>query len=468
MSNGPHAPVPAPLAGTCRVPGDKSLSHRALLLGALTDGAAQGPVPITGLGSGGDNRSTARILRQLGVRIERAGGSEDAEDAQTVLVHGVGLDGLRAPLRGSDGLDCGNSGTTMRLLLGVLAGQPFAATFRGDASLSRRPMGRVLDPLSAMGLRVLHTAPGQRAPLTVQGRRPLRAVDYRSPVASAQVKSALLLAGLWADGPTTVYEPGPSRDHTERLLTYLGCPVETGAGAAPEDGTRWARLEPPPAARRALDVRPLDVPGDLSSAAFLLAAAALVPGSRVTVEGVGTNPTRTGVLDALEVMGVEVERRAQVTVCGEPRADLTVAHAPLAPFEVGGALAVRAIDELPLLATIAARADGVSRLRDAAELRVKESDRVAKTAALLRSFGVPVDEHPDGLTIYGDPRRPLRPGRVDAQGDHRVAMCASILGLLAPPGTQISGAQAMATSFPTFFETLAALGASSEGLRLSP
>ncbi len=453
---------PTPLSGTCRVPGDKSLSHRALLLGALTDGATQGPVRVTGLGSGGDNRSTARILRRVGVRVERETPEGDGDaPGDAVLVYGVGLDGLRAPSPAGEPLDCGNSGTTMRLLLGVLAGQPFEATLVGDASLSRRPMGRVLDPLAAMGMEILSAASSrglQHAPLTVRGHRPLRGLDYRSPVASAQVKSALLLAGLWAETPTTVREPGPSRDHTERMLTYLGCPVETGPDGDASRG-RWARLQPPPADRRALDVRPLDVPGDLSSAAFLLAAAALVPGSRVTVEGVGTNPTRTGVLDALEAMGVEVQRARERVVAGEPRADLTVSHAALGPFEIAGALSVRAIDELPLLATIAARADGVSRIRDAAELRVKESDRVAKTAALLRSFGVPVDEHPDGLTIYGDPARPLRPGDVDADGDHRVAMCASILGLLAPPGTRIAGAGAIATSFPTFFETLEGLGA---------
>ena len=407
-----------PLSGAARVPGDKSIGHRALMIGALCDGV----VEITGLGGGEDNRSTAQILGQLGVRVEAAG--------DVVRVHGVGLDGLRPPERA---LDCGNSGTTMRLMLGVLAGQPFEASLVGDESLSRRPMRRVLDPLSRMGLEVLEARDGTYPPLRVRGGRPTTAIDYASPIASAQVKSAVLLAGLFADGETTVTEPAPSRDHTERMLRWLGRP---------------------PAAR------PLHVPGDLSSAAFLLAAALLVPGSAVTVRDVGVNPTRTGFLDVLLAMGADLRRAGPRERNLEPAADLTVRAGRLTGTEIAGALSVRAIDELPLVATLASRAAGATTIRDAAELRVKESDRIARTAAMLQSFGVPVDEHPDGLTVHGDPGRPLRPGHVDARGDHRIAMCGSLLALSAPPGTVVEGAESIASSFPTFHASLRALGAS--------
>ncbi len=409
-----------PLSGRVRVPGDKSVGHRALLLGALCDG----DVEVTGLSGGEDNLSTARALGQLGVRIDR--------DGERATVHGVGLEGLSAP---AGAIDCGNSGTTMRILLGILAAQPFEVTLTGDRSLSRRPMKRVLEPLSRMGLEVLAARGGTYPPLTVRGRRPLTAVTHRSPIASAQVKSAVLLAGLWADGDTRVEEPGLSRDHTERMLGWLGRPPRA---------------------------RPIHVPGDLSSAAFLLGAALLVPGSVVTVEDVGVNPTRTGLLDVVEAMGAAVARSAAVTRNNEPAADLTVRTATLRGVEVAGRLALRSLDELPLIATLAARAAGPTRIRDAAELRVKESDRIAKTAELLRSFGVPVDEHPDGLTVYGDPQRPLTPGRVDADGDHRIAMCAHLMALVAPPGSEIRGGEAIATSFPTFHTCLLALGAQPE------
>ncbi len=405
----------APLSGTVQVPGDKSISHRALMLAALCEGV----VDVHGLGSGGDNGSTARILKQLGVRLEVVG--------DVTRVHGVGLGGLRAP---AEPLDCGNSGTTMRLMLGIVAGQPFEATLIGDDSLSGRPMRRVLEPLSRMGLEILEIREGEYAPVRVRGRRPLTAMNYVSPVASAQVKSAVLLAGLWANGETAVTEPAPSRDHTERMLAYLGHPPQA---------------------------KPLYVPGDLSSAAFILGAALLTPNSRVTVRDVGVNPTRTGVLDAFEAMGIGVTRSDERERCGEPRADLTVAHAPLKPFTISGTLAVRAIDELPLLATLASRAAGVSEIRDAQELRVKESDRIRKTVELLRSFGVRAEERPDGLRIHGDPSRPLRAGRIDAHGDHRIAMCAFLLAAIAPPGSVVTGAASIDSSFPSFHETLEAL-----------
>lgn len=403
-----------------KVPGDKSVGHRSLLIGALCDG----PVEVTGLSGGEDNRSSAAVLGELGVRIER-----DPADPTHAIVHGVGLDGLKAPTRP---LDCGNSGTTMRLVLGILTGQPFEATLVGDHSLSRRPMKRVLEPLKKMGLEVVAAKDGNTAPITVRGRRPTTAIHYDSPIASAQVKSAIMLAGLWADGVTTVTEPEVSRDHTERMLGWLG--------------------KPPRA-------RPIHVPGDLSSAAFMLGAGLLVPGSEVVVEDVGVNPTRVGFLEVLAAMGVEVHRGAPRERNGEPAADLGVRYGALRGAEIGGALAVRAIDELPLIATLAARAVGDTVIRDAAELRVKESDRIAQTARMLRSFGVPVDEHPDGMTIHGDPERALTAGHIDADGDHRIAMCASLMALVAPAGTVIHGAETIATSFPSFHDCLRALGA---------
>lgn len=419
MNEAPPLVAHGPLSGTLTVPGDKSIGHRSLLIGALCDG----DVVVTGLSDGEDNRSSASLLAALGVRIERPAPAR-------AIVHGVGLDGLTAP---TGPLDCGNSGTTMRLALGILAGQPFSATLVGDHSLSRRPMKRVLEPLSRMGLTVVSARDGNYPPLTVTGRRPLRAIHYDSPVASAQIKSAILLAGLWADGETTVSEPEVSRDHTERMLAWL------------REGQRLA-------------ARPIHVPGDLSSAAFLLGAALIVEGSEVTITDVGVNPTRTGFLDVLSAMGVTVERGAPVEKNGEPAADLHVRYGPLRPTTIAGELTVRAIDELPLIATLAAFADGETRIRDAQELRVKESDRIAQTARFLRSFGVTVDEHEDGLTVHGVPNRTLTPGEVDADGDHRIAMCSSLLALRAP-GSVIRGAQTIATSFPSFHACLRALGA---------
>ena len=406
-----------PLRGSLVMPGDKSIGHRALLMGALCDG----PVRITGLGDGDDNRHTAAALTQLGVTIEH---HEDH-----VLVHGVGLRGLRAP---REAIDCGNSGTTMRLLLGVLAGQPFEATLVGDASLSKRPMKRVLDPLSRMGLELLSAREGTYAPVTVRGKSRLKALSYRSPVASAQVKSALMLAGLYADGPTEVTEPAQSRDHTERMLAYLGRPPKA---------------------------RALHVPGDLSSAAFMLAAALLVPGSEVTISDVGVNPSRMGFVDVLSAMGAKLSVGEIIERNGEAQADLSLRYGALRGISIGGELSLRSIDELPLIATLAARAHGTTHIRDAAELRVKESDRIARTTAMLRSFGIAVREHDDGLSVEGRPDEPLVAGQVDARGDHRIAMCGCLLAMIAPPGTELVGAEAIATSFPSFTACLQSLGA---------
>ena len=314
----------------------------------------------------------------------------------------------------------------MRLLLGVLAGQPFEATLIGDESLSNRPMKRVLDPLKKMGMEVLEAKKG-KAPIRVKGTRELKAISYKSPVASAQVKSAVLLAGLYAEGETTVTEPQQSRDHTERMLDYLGSPL--------------------------LD-RPIHVPGDLSSAAFLLAGAIMEPGSQLTIEGVGINPTRTGFLDVIKAMGGKIGRARKDVVNGEPWTDLNAKYQELRGCRIEGELALRAIDELPLIATLAARAHGPTQIHDAKELRVKESDRIARTVEMLRSFGVPVDEHDDGMTIHGDPYRPLESGIVDARGDHRLAMCGALLARHAGSDTRIEGAESVATSFPEFHRLL--------------
>lgn len=421
---GPTLSASAPLAGSVTVPGDKSIGHRTLLIGALADGAVQ----VEGLSHGEDNLATARILGQMGVRIDR-----DPVDPSKAVVHGVGLHGFTAP---TEPLDCGNSGTTMRLTLGILAGQPFEAMLVGDHSLSRRPMKRVLTPLSAMGLEVLEARDGNYPPLRVRGKRPLKAIAYESPVASAQIKSAIMLAGLYADGDTTVTEPELSRDHTERMLAWLG--------------------RPPVA-------RPLKVPGDLSSAAFVMGAALLVPGSDVTVRDVGVNPTRTGFLDAIAAMGADVTRGDEREENFEPVADLRVKAGPLRAIDIDGALAVKAIDELPLLAVIASRAKGTTRIRDAAELRVKESDRIAKTAEMLGAFGISCEVFADGLDIHGDPDAPIIAGQIDADGDHRIAMCATLLTLIAPPGSVVTGTEAIATSFPPFYDVMQQIGASRHG-----
>jgi 3-phosphoshikimate 1-carboxyvinyltransferase len=334
-------------------------------------------------------------------------------------------------------IDCGNSGTTARLLLGVLAGQPFTAVLTGDGSLRRRPMERVVEPLGRMGARVLGRAGGRRLPLAIAGRRPLEPIRHATPVASAQVKSAVLLAGLWAAGPVEVIEPARSRDHTERMLAAFGADVEV------ED--RTVRLRP----GRALAGRVVRVPGDISSAAFFLVAGALAREGGVTVEGVGVNPTRTGVLDVLDAMGaaLSVEPAAGD---GEPVAALTVRPGRLRGTAIGGALVPRAIDELPILAVAAARADGVTTLTDAAELRVKESDRIRALATELGKLGARVEERPDGVRIDGTGGRPLRGARVSSWGDHRLAMALVVAGLVAEGETLVEDIDCIATSYPDF------------------
>jgi 3-phosphoshikimate 1-carboxyvinyltransferase len=435
----------ARLAGTVAVPGDKSIGHRAVLFGALCDGV----VEVSGLSGGEDNRSTMGCLRALGVKIEE-------HERGRATVHGVGVDGLRAP---TSQLDCGNSGTTMRLMAGLLAAQKFSATLFGDETLQRRPMRRVSAPLEQMGAR-FEGRPGNKPgevlpPLTVHGSA-LTGIDYTLPMASAQVKSAVILAGLYARGATTVVEPGPTRDHTERMLARLGAPVSVV-------GKNTVRVAPDGWDRK-LPAQPMDVPGDPSSSAFLVAAALLAGGGEgVTVTDVCLNPTRTGFLDALRAMGATIEVRNPRERCGEPVADLFVAgRASLTATELSGDLVVRAIDEIPILSVVASQARGTTVVRDAHELRVKESDRVASTLRMLQSFGVRVEEREDGLVVHGDPGAPLRGGDVDAVGDHRIAMSAAILALVAPGATTVRDVANVATSFPSFRKLMTTLGATIE------
>jgi 3-phosphoshikimate 1-carboxyvinyltransferase len=426
------------LRGSCRVPGDKSISHRALLFGALTDGI----VEANGLGLGGDNLSTAAALRALGVDVQI-----DGSDAR---VHGVGFAGLRAA---AAPLDCGNSGTTIRLLAGLLAGRPFEAELGGDASLTRRPMRRVAEPLRKMGATIEGRADPPRPgdvfpPLRIRGGA-LTGIRYELPVASAQLKTALILAGLQAKGPTLLREPARSRDHTERMLRFLGAPISvasSGAIAVEPDG--WdGRLR---AAR-------ISIPGDLSSATFLLVAALTVPGSEITVDNIGLNPTRAGALDVLRAMGADLTIEATGEAMGEPIGRVRARASRLRGTRVDGDLALRAIDEIPALAVAAALADGETVFADLAELRIKESDRIAALARELGRAGARVEERPDGFIVTGLGGRPPTGGTVLPEHDHRIAMAGAILGLTSADETIVPAAD-IATSFPIFAETLSSLG----------
>ena len=426
------------------MPGDKSIGHRALLLAALAEGRSR----VRGLGDGADNQRTLAALTALGVSWARG------EDG--LAIEGAGLDGLRPPALP---IECGNSGTTMRLLAGVLAPRRFEATLDGDTYLRARPMGRVARPLTAMGAR-LRGEPGARpgelhAPLLI-GPAPgaLRGLDHHPEVASAQVKSAVLLAALLADGATRYHEPLRSRDHSERMLRAQGAPLVVEAAGA---GARIT-LDPAGWGRR---LAPLSfaVAGDLSSAAFLIGAAVLSPGAEVVLRAVGTNPTRAGVLEALRRMGADVSEHHGRLEGGEPIADLVVRGGPrgrLRALRIDGGLALRCIDELPLLAAVAAHADGDSVIADAAELRVKESDRIAATCAALRAMGVAAEERADGLAVRGGP---VHGGTVESRGDHRIAMAAAVCATAAAGETVVEDTANVATSYPGFAAALRALGA---------
>jgi 3-phosphoshikimate 1-carboxyvinyltransferase len=406
-----------PLRGLLRVPGDKSISHRAAILG----GIARGVTRVSGFLRAEDCLSTLRCLRALGVVIQEQGDVLEIEGGP-----------LAEP---EDVLDVGNSGTTIRLLAGVLAGHPFHSVLTGDASIRRRPMARVAEPLRQMGARISGRRGGRLAPLAIAGA-PLRGIAYATPVASAQVKSAVLLAGLFAQGETSVTEPSQSRDHTERMLSAFGVPVRHAALTARVIG---------PATLRGAAVR---VPGDLSSAAFFLVAGALVPGSEVAVADVGINPTRTGVLDILRLMGAHVEVRDEREEGGEPVGTVAVRAAPLGGIVIAGDVIPRAIDELPVLAVAACLAAGETVIRDAAELRVKESDRVAVLARELGRLGADIAPQPDGLVIAGGRR--LHGGRVRSGGDHRIAMALAVAGLCADGPVIIEDSACVETSFPGF------------------
>jgi len=412
------------LAGRLRVGGDKSISHRAALIGAL----AAGDTVIENFLRADDCLATLRCLRALGVAVE--------DDGSRIIVRGAGPR-WRAP---AAVLDAGNSGTTMRLLAGILSGQPFTAELTGDASLQARPMDRIVEPLSQMGARVEALGGGRYPPLRITGG-PLRGITYRLPVPSAQVKSAVLLAGLFAQGETAVVEPVPTRDHTERMLDWFGGRVTRQAG----------RVSVTSSGLRGREVR---VPGDISSAAFLLAAGAAQAGAEVAVEGVGLNPTRTGVLDVLRAMGADVEVRSPTERGGEPVGNVTVRGRPLRGVRIAGEMIPRVIDELPVLCVAAAVARGETVIADAAELRVKESDRIGTVARGLRVLGIQVTERPDGMTITGGR---LQGGRVSSAGDHRVAMAFAVAGLLADAPVTVDGAEAIAVSFPEFAAALRAV-----------
>ena len=414
-----------PLRGRVHVPGDKSISHRALLLGALADGVSH----IRGFLPCSDCLATLACLRELGIGVE-------TPDATTLTIHGRELRGLRAP---TVPLDCVRSGTTMRLLVGILAGQSFASTLIGAPQLLRRPMRRVVEPLCQMGAEI-ETTDGH-APLTIRGRR-LHGCDHTLPIASAQVKSALLLAGLYANGPTTVRQPGPARDHTERMLVAMGADIEVN------DLTVTLIPSPSPL----VPLFSLSIPGDISSAAFPLVVAALVPGSEVTIEDVGVNPTRTGLLDVLGAMGAEIASDNEHKQEGEPVADVTVRASDLVGMEVGGDMVVRMIDEFPVLAVAATQAHGTTVVRDAAELRVKETDRIATVVDELRALGARIAPLPDGFVVEGP--TPLRSAVVDSHSDHRLAMALVVAGLIAEGEVVIEHAECIADSFPGFVELM--------------
>ena len=414
------------LRGAASAPGDKSISHRAVMLGGVADGVTR----VTGYLDSADVRATVAAMRAMGVRIDASGGE--------LTIEGRGGQSLAPP---AAPLDMGNSGTAMRLLAGLLAGQRVPATLVGDASLSRRPMGRIIEPLRRMGANV--RAEGGVPPVIVGGSDPLKGIEYRSPVASAQVKSAVLLAALGASGTTRVIEPKLTRDHTERMLRDFGCRIEFGEGVCQMEGPQ------------ALAPRSVAVPGDLSSAAFFLVGSLIAPGGDVTLRNVGVNPTRTGVIDILRLMGAQIKLLDERVRGAEPVADIRAIAGSLRGIEVPENLVSLAIDEFPVIAVAAACASGETRICGAEELRVKESDRIATTAAALRALGGEVIELDDGMIIRGGG---LRGGRVDSAGDHRIAMASAIAALACEAPVTIGDCANVATSFPDFVNQAEALG----------
>ena len=414
------------LRGELTVPGDKSITHRGLLLGAQAGGRTR----LRNPGLGADTRASAALVRALGADVSM--------DEHELTVTGLGLHGLREP---ADVLDCGNSGTTMRLAGGLLAGRPLHAVLTGDASLRTRPMDRIVRPLRTLGARIDGRANGAYAPLAIAPGT-LHGAELDIPVASAQVKSAVILAALRADGPTVLRQPAPSRDHTERILQAQGAVLHTTGGEI--------RCEP----AHDLQALDLDVPGDISSAAFWIAAAVLHPDAEITIRNVGLNPLRTGILDALQTMGADIETHVETTD-PEPSGAVTARTSDLHAIEAGGHLIPRLIDEASLLALLATRAHGESRIADAAELRVKESDRLHTTERALSALGLELDAESDGFTIAGGAR--AGGGAVEAAGDHRIAMLAAVAAVSGTGPVTIRGAEAVDVSYPTFWDDLASL-----------
>lgn len=431
-----------PLRGDVHIPGDKSISHRALMIGAM----AVGETTISGLLESGDVLRTAAALRALGVPVER-----DSEGGWRV--HGVGPGGLAEP---AEVLDLGNSGTSARLLIGLLATHPLTAHMTGDGSLRERPMGRVAEPVERMGARVIARA-GGRMPLAVIGTPAPVPITYSLPVPSAQIKSAVLLAGLNTPGTTSVIETRPSRDHTELMLRHFGADIEVSDGP---DGGRTIALDGQPE----LSGRPVTVPGDPSSAAFPGVAALLVPGSEVTVRNVGLNPTRTGLFETLLEMGADIGYADRRSEAGEAVADLTFRASALNGVDVPAERAPTMIDEYPILAVAASFARGETRMHGLGELRVKESDRLAAIAGGLAACGVRVSQHGDSLTVEGTGRPPDGGARIAAKLDHRIAMAFAVLGMAAGSPVETDGREVIATSFPGFTELMNGLGATMETL----
>ena len=431
------------LRGTIRVPADKSISHRAAILGALADG----DLHVENFLPSQTTQATVNCLRGLGAEIERP-------DPNTLVIRGHGLRGLR---ESNDVLFCEGSGTTMRLLAGICAGQDFLSILDGTPALKRRPMARVVNPLREMGATILARDGGRLPPLAIRGGH-LRGIDSTLPVASAQVKSALLLAGLFADAPTTVCEPGPSRDHTERMLRAFGVRVEP---VAPGNSASAICVSPTSDLRLLLsDFRSLPsitIPADFSSAAFFIVAALLVPRSELRIERVGVNPTRTGLLDVLRAMGADIVLEGEHEQGNEPVADVVIRASDLRGVEVGGDTVVRMIDEFPIFAVAATQAQGETIVHDAAELRVKESDRIATVVTELRALGARIGPQLDGFVVEGP--TPLRSAVVDSHGDHRLAMALAVAGLVAEGEVVVKNVECIDDSFPGFAELMCQVGA---------
>ncbi|ACM20715.1 3-phosphoshikimate 1-carboxyvinyltransferase [Geotalea daltonii FRC-32] len=416
-----HTSKPAKtVRGEITVPGDKSISHRSIMLGSL----ARGITTVKGFLRGEDNLATLNAFRAMGIIVH--------DDGETLKIEGNGLHGLGEP---ADVLDCGNSGTSMRLMTGLLSGQRFFSVLTGDQYLRKRPMKRVLEPLNLMGATVFGRAGGDKAPLAIVGTS-LKGIAYQSPVSSAQVKSAILLAGMYADGETQVTEPHLSRDHSERILRYFGADIETYSG-----GTRIR-------GGRELEGREIIVPGDISSAAFFMVAALIVPGSELLIKGVGVNPTRTGIIDILQAMGGDITLQNCRESSGEPVADILVKSSRLKGIEVGGDLVPRAIDEFPVICVAASLAEGKTVIRDAKELRVKETDRIKAMAFNLQKAGVAVVETENGMDVTGMEK--LEGCTAESFGDHRIAMSMLIAGLAARDQITVNDTECIGTSFPNF------------------